>query len=50
MALLLQSSDFEEEKDFEMVWMFLPAYAGLCTWFKKIYLKSNIGGGLGGGG
>lgn len=35
MALSLQLSDFEEEKDFEMVFVFACAHAGARTWFKS---------------
>lgn len=35
MTLLLQPSDFEEEKDFKMVCVLVCAQAGACTWFEK---------------
>lgn len=35
MALLLRPSDFEEEKDIEMVYVFMSAQAGVYAWFEN---------------
>lgn len=34
-VLLLRLSDFEEEKHFEMMGVFMSAQAGVCAWFEN---------------